>query len=57
MTISELPYFMTNGEWYYFDPDEWRYKLTELGSAIPSVVESYDKFYDDERMVVFDARS
>ena len=55
MRISELPYFMTNGAWYYFDESEWCYKLTDLGSEIPSVVESYNEFYESIRMVVFDA--
>lgn len=58
MRISELPYFMTNGAWYYFDASEWCYKLTDLGSEIPSVVESYNEFYAElDKVVTFDARS
>ena len=28
MTV-EMPYFMTNEKWYYYDEEEYRWKLTE----------------------------
>lgn len=43
MLIMEEPYFMTNEEWYYHDPVEHKYKLTE--KAPKKAVESYKKFY------------
>lgn len=41
MTI-DMPYFMTNEEWYYFDIKEYRYKLTE--KAPHEAVRSYEVF-------------
>ncbi len=41
----ERPYFMTNEEWYYHDPEEWCYKLTD--KAPPEAVKSYEEFYDN----------
>lgn len=38
------PYFMTNKSWYYFDQEEWRYKLTD--SAPPDAQKSYEEFYN-----------
>lgn len=43
MTV-EQPYFMTNKEWYYFDEDEFCYKLTE--AAPEKAKQSYDEFYN-----------
>lgn len=43
MKIPE-PYFMTNEEWFYFDEDEWCYKLTE--KAPEKAIESYEEFYE-----------
>ena len=43
MKIPE-PYFMTNEEWFYFDEDEWRYKLTE--KAPEKAMKSYEEFYE-----------
>ena len=37
------PYFMTNEEWYYFDDEEFMYKLTD--AAPEKAVESYEEFY------------
>lgn len=42
MTIPE-PYFMKNTEWYYFDEEEFMYKLTD--KATPEAVKSYNEFY------------
>ena len=43
MKIPE-PYFMTNEEWFYFDEDEWCYKLTE--KAPEKAIKSYEEFYE-----------
>lgn len=43
MTIPEEPYFMQNKEWFYFDENEFIYKLTD--KAPKEAVESYKKFY------------
>jgi hypothetical protein len=37
------PYFMKKDEWYYFDPDAFRYKLTK--KAPPEAIKSYEDFY------------
>ncbi len=37
------PYFMKNKEWYYHDPKEWKYKLTD--KAPPKARKSYEEFY------------
>ena len=38
------PYFMTNKEWYYFDENEWEYKLTN--KATNKAKHSYNEFYE-----------
>ena len=42
MTL-EKPYFMENKEWFYFDEDEFRYKLTD--KATEEAKKSYKEFY------------
>jgi hypothetical protein len=42
---SSEPYFMKNKDWYYFDKEEWRYKLTD--KATKEAIESYNKFYNN----------
>lgn len=37
------PYFMTNGNWYYFDEGEFCYKLKDGAPA--EAVKSYEEFY------------
>ena len=47
---QELPYFMTNKEWYCENPDpdaEIGYILTPVGKKIPAVVRSYREYYSD----------
>lgn len=44
MTLDE-PYFMRNKEWYYFDKDAWRYRLTE--KAPDKAKQSYKEFYKE----------
>lgn len=43
MIILEQPYFMSNEAWYYFDEEEWKYKLTK--EAPPKAVKSYEEHY------------
>lgn len=41
----EKPYFMNNPEWYYFEEDEFRYKLTD--KAPEEAKKSYKEFYSE----------
>lgn len=43
MTVDK-PYFMENPEWFYFDENEYRYKLTD--KAPEKAVRSYEEFYN-----------
>lgn len=43
MRIEEIPYFMTNEEWYYHDEEEWKYKLTD--KAPQKAIDSYNEYY------------
>lgn len=43
--IAYQPYFMSNKEWYYFDEEEFMYKLTEL--APEKAKKSYKEYYED----------
>lgn len=42
MTVDQ-PYFMSNKDWYYFDENEFCYKLTE--AAPEKAKQSYEEFY------------
>lgn len=42
--ILEEPYFMKNKEWYYFDEEDFIYKLTD--KAPEKAKESYKEYYD-----------
>ncbi len=44
MTPEKKPYYLSNKEWYYYDPDERKYKLTE--KAPPEAIKSYEEFYE-----------
>lgn len=44
-TITDIPYFLENKEWYYRDEEEGIYKLTD--KAPPEAVRSYEEFYDE----------
>ena len=44
MIVTE-PYFMQNTAWYYFDEDEFLYKLTD--EAPEEAKMSYQEFYRD----------
>lgn len=41
--ITELPYFLENKEWYYYDDEEGKYKLTD--KATEEAKKSYEEFY------------
>lgn len=43
--ITEKPYFMTNKEWYYYDPMEMVCKLTD--KAPQEAIDSYNEYYSD----------
>lgn len=43
--ILEMPYFLNNKEWYYYDEKEEKYKLTD--KAPKEAVESYKQFYKE----------
>ena len=42
----DVPYFMTNKDWFYFDEEEWCYKLTD--KATEKARESFEQFYEEE---------
>lgn len=44
MTTMAEPYFMENDDWYYLDPEEMMYQLTD--EAPEEAVESYEAFYE-----------
>ena len=44
MVINEEPYFLSNKEWFYYDEEEFCYKLT--AKATKEAIESYNKFYE-----------
>lgn len=45
-TDMPKPYFMENKEWYYFDEENFCYKLTD--KAPKKAIESYKEFYDND---------
>ena len=49
MIFKEIPYFMTNEEWYYHDDQEMVLKLTD--KAPQEAIDSYIKFYEQLEMV------
>ena len=46
--MRDIPYFMTNKDWFYFDEAEWKYKLTD--SAPEKARKSYAEFYAGEKV-------
>ena len=44
MRIDKEPYFLSNKDWYYYDEEEFCYKLTD--KATKEAVENYEEFYD-----------
>ena len=54
---SSTPYFATNKQWFYENPDWDSYYgclLTEEGKKIPEVVKSYNDFYDPDNPLLYD---
>lgn len=50
--MRQKPFFMTDENWYYFDEQEFCYKLKN--DAPEEAVKSYEKFYyagDDETVI------
>lgn len=45
MYDTEMPYFMTNINWYYYDEKEEIFKLTD--KAPKEAIESYKEFYKE----------
>lgn len=43
MVVDGKPFFMSNPDWFYFDEEEWKYKLKD--GAPPEAVQSYKDFY------------
>lgn len=43
MIPKEIPYFLNNRSWYYYDEEEGIYKLTKEASE--KAIESYTEFY------------
>lgn len=43
--IQDVPYFMSNEEWYYYDWNEMMYKLTD--KAPKEAIDSYYEFYSN----------
>lgn len=44
--IQDIPYFMMNEKWYYYDYKEMKYKLTKY--ATKKAIESYKQFYNED---------
>ena len=45
MTINEQPYFLSNKDWYYYDEEDFCYKLTD--KATKEAIKSYEEFYNN----------
>ena len=45
MLKENKPYFLTNDEWYYYDMDSGRYKLTD--KAPQKAIDSYKEYYKE----------
>jgi hypothetical protein len=43
--MLDMPYFMTNDEWYYFDYQKRKYVLTD--KAPEKAKDSYKEFYKE----------
>ncbi len=46
MSEKEIPYFIQNKDWYYWDKEDWRYKLTD--KAPKEATQNYIEFYFEE---------
>ena len=45
MRIMKEPLFIINDDWYYYDKEEKKFKLTEEGIKNKKVRESYEEYY------------
>lgn len=45
MTLNEEPYFLSNKNWFYYDEEEFCYKLTD--KATKEAIKSYEEFYNN----------
>ena len=45
MVINEEPYFLSNKDWFYYDEEEFCYKLTD--KATKEAIKSYEEFYNN----------
>lgn len=43
--VLNIPYFMRNKEWWYYDYEEIKYKLTD--KAPKEAIKSYEEFYKE----------
>ena len=46
MGDKNKPYFLENDSWFYFDEEDWCFKLTD--KAPKEAIESYIDFYSEE---------
>ena len=44
MTIDKEPYFLSNKDWFYYDEEEFCYKLTN--KATEEAIKSYNELYE-----------
>lgn len=47
MQIMDEPYFLINNDYWYYDTEECKFKLTEEGLKSKKARESYEQFYKD----------
>lgn len=47
--MQTKPFFMNNPDWYYFDEDDWKYRLTDR--APREARDSYEDFYASTEMI------
>ena len=45
MTLNEEPYFLNNKNWFYYDEEEFCYKLTD--KATKEAIKSYEEYYNN----------
>lgn len=45
MTLNEEPYFLSNKNWFYYDEEEFCYKLTD--KATKEAIKSYEEYYNN----------
>lgn len=53
--MMDQPYFMTNEEWFYFDYEERKHKLTE--KAPHEAVQSYEEYYNELKLQTTEERN